>query len=447
MRRLLKGSAVAASALILLLSLTGWAASEHYLSALRHVDVFGGLGSSGISNGEPVNILVVGSDDRSGLSEAERSRLRTGHLDYGRHTDTMLLVHLGTDLDNVSVVSIPRDSLVTIPAHTDDQGQNVAKHEGKINSAFATGGPAVTVATVAQATGLEIDHYVEVNFKGFLDMVNAVNGVPVCLSEPLQDLNSGLDLPAGRQTIRGKQALAYVRARYIDNDFGRAKRQQRFLTGMAQKVTAKGTLLNPITMNNFVDAALNSVTTDERMDRESVAMLAARLADLSLEQIQFTTVPVSDGSHMHEGESTVLWDSDAATQLFDALREDQAIPEAPKAVTVEVPPGDIDVAVEGSQSAASAVEAAGYQVLSSTGTVAAETVVRYDPVWQRSLATMQAAFPQARFEEAPGIGGTFQVALGADFQAPKAVRSAATSVESEVTKANKDLCADGAAGS
>jgi LCP family protein required for cell wall assembly len=138
----------------------------------------------------------------------------------------MMLVHIGGDLGTVSVVSIPRDSLVTIPAHTGPDGVAISEHQGKINSAFATGGPAVTVQTVELATGLTVDHYVEVNFAGFLSMVDAVGGVDVCLETALQDELSGLDLPAGRQTISGPQALAYVRARYIDNDFGRSERQQ-----------------------------------------------------------------------------------------------------------------------------------------------------------------------------------------------------------------------------
>ena len=274
MSRIGRAAVAVFSALLLTVSVTGWAASERYLSGLSTVDVFGGLGGSSVWTGGPTNILVVGSDDRSGLSGRERRRLSAGYDDFGRHTDTMLLVHLGSDLGDVSVISIPRDSLVTIPAHTGPEGQAVPEHQGKINSAFSSGGPAVTVQTVEQATGLTIDHYVEIDFAGFLRMVDAVGGVEVCLPTPLQDTLSGLDLPAGRQTIDGPQALAYVRARYIDNDFGRSARQQKFMAAMLQKVFSAGTLLNPVALNGLVDAGVSSVTTDERLTRDAIAALA-----------------------------------------------------------------------------------------------------------------------------------------------------------------------------
>lgn len=446
-KRLARGILVSLSAALLFLSVTGWAASERYLAGLSQVEVFGGLGGGTGWSGQPLNILVVGSDDRSGLSRKQRSHLSTGHEDYGSRTDTLMLVHLGSDLGNVSITSLPRDSLVTIPAHTSLEGEQVAEHEGKINSAFATGGPAVTVATVEEATGVTIDHYVEINFEGFLSMVKAVKGVPVCLETPLYDEKSGLDLPAGRQTIRGKQALAYVRARYIDNDFGRAKRQQKFIAAMAQKVTGSGVLLNPIALNSFVDAAVSSVTTDERLGRDDIAALAARVAGIELDKIQFTTVPISDGSFFHEGESTVLWDSEAATELFTHISEDRPIPEPPKATPVDVPPGDISVRISSSQAGEAARVAehfaqAGFQVQEPTAIDARETTVRYDPVWERSLATMKAVLPEAVFVEVPGLGSTFEVQVADDYSGLRRVRAASTTVETSVRSAKQNICSE-----
>ncbi len=452
MSRIGRIAVVVVSALLLTVSVTGWAASERYLSGLSTVDVFGGLGGSSVWTGGPTNVLVVGSDDRSGLSGHERRRLNAGYDDYGRHTDTILLVHLGSDLGGASIISIPRDSLVTIPAHTGPDGEAVPEHEGKINSAFSSGGPAVTVDTVEQATGLTVDHYVEIDFAGFLRMVDAVGGVDVCLPTPLQDELSGLDLPAGRQTISGPQALAYVRARYIDNDFGRSGRQQRFMAAMLQKVFSAGTLLNPVALNSFLDAAIGSVTTDERLTRDAIAALAGRAGDVDLKNVAFTTVPVSDGNYLHEGESTVLWNQEAADALFAALADDQPLPEPPKAAAVDVAPGEVTLAVapagpQGDQ-AVTDLQTAGYQVTTTeAGTAPAVTTVEYDPEYPKSAATLRASLPNAQFTEAPGLGATFAVTVGSDYAGLAPVRSVNTGVDSTVRSAKDDICDAPAPGS
>jgi LCP family protein required for cell wall assembly len=436
----------ALSSLILVLSITGWAVSERYMSGLKTVDVFGGLAGNSAWNGEPVNVLIVGSDARDSLTRKQRRATKIERTDAGRHTDTMLLAHIGGDLGRVTVVSIPRDSLVEIPAHVSAEGQRISAHRGKVNSAFATGGPAVTVQTVQNATGLTIDHYVEVDFGGFLSMVDAVDGVEVCLEKPLYDQRARLDLPAGRQTIQGPQALAYVRARYIDNDFGRSQRQQRFLSAMAQKVSGSQVLLNPVALNAFLDAAVSSLTTDERLTREDMVALATRAADLDLGQIVFTTVPVSDGDHMYEGESTVLWDPVAAPALFDALRADQPLPKPPKTAVVQVAPDEIDVSVSGDPAAAERavadLEEAGYRVVQGgkPDNPVTSTTVQFDPAWPNSADTLKASLPGASFTPEPGMGGVFRLSVAPDYAGLSPVRAAATSLEQQVRSAKDDIC-------
>ncbi len=434
------------SGVILVLSATGWAASEKYLSALNTVNVFGDLAGSSAWNGEAVNVLIVGSDDRDSLTRRQRQETGISRVDFGRHTDTLLLAHIGGDLGKVTVVSIPRDSLVDIPAHIGPEGEDIAAHKGKVNSAFATGGPATTVQTVQSATGLTIDHYIEVDFGGFLNMVDAVGGVEVCLDSALYDERSGLNLPAGQQTIEGPQALAYVRARYIDNDFGRSQRQQRFLSAMAQKVSGNQVLLNPVALNSFLDAVATSLTTDERLTRDDMAAIASRAADLDLGNIIFTTVPVSDGDHMHEGESTVLWDPEAAPALFQALRDDEPLPKPPRTVAVEVAPDEIQVSVSGDPEAADRavadLEDAGYEVSRDTATTvtASQTTVTYDPEWPKSKATLKASLPAAEFTQEPGLGAAFRLTVGTDYNGLAPVRAAATSMESSVRSAKDSLC-------
>jgi hypothetical protein len=216
------------------------------------------------------------------------------------------------------------------------------------------------------------------------------------------------------------------------------------MSAMIQKVFSAGTLLNPVALNGFIDAAVASVTTDERLNRDTIAALGGRAGDVDLGTVVFTTVPVSDGDHMHDGESTVLWNTEAATALFNALAADQPLPSPPKATAVEVPPGDISVSVATGQQGAAAVAdltKAGYQVATTTtSTAPSTTTVRYDPALPKSLATLRAALPSAHFEEVPGLGATFQLIIGTDYTGLEPVRSVSTCMENTVRSAKDDIC-------
>ena len=160
----------------------------------------------------------------------------------------------------------------------------------------------------------------------------------------------------------------------------------------------------------------------------------------------FTTVPVSDGNHMHEGESTVLWDAAAAEAMFTALDEDQPLPPAPKVTPVEVAPGEISVAVTPTgphgEQAVTDLESAGFALTTaeSASSTPATTVVEYDPAYPKSLATVQAVLPDAEFEQSPGIGETFQITVGADYTGAAPVRSATNGVEATARSAKDDIC-------
>jgi hypothetical protein len=217
------------------------------------------------------------------------------------------------------------------------------------------------------------------------------------------------------------------------------------MSAMIQKVFSAGTLLNPVALNGFIDAAVASVTTDERLDRDTIAALGGRAGDVDLGKVVFTTVPVSDGDHLHEGESTVLWNSEAATAMFSSLAADQPLPTPPKATAVEVPPGDITVAVAavGAQggNAVTDLTDAGYQVTTTgPGSVPTTTTVRFDPAFPKSLATVKAALPTATFVEAPGIGDTFQLTIGSDYTGIEPVRSLSTGMDNTVRSAKDDIC-------
>ncbi|MFC1414637.1 LCP family protein [Streptacidiphilus sp. N1-12] len=412
--------------------------------SIGRVDVFGGL-THRPADDAALNFLLVGTDDREGVPKQVLQSLHAGG-ESCHCTDTIMLVHLSATGDRASVVSIPRDSYVDIPAHLNPAtGKQVPAGMGKINAAYGMGGPPLTVATVEQATGLHIDHYLQLNFLSFVSTVDALGGVPVCSSKPLHDPKSGLDLPAGTTTLDGAEALKYVRARYVDPtaDLGRMQRQQKFVAQVVQQATSSGTLLNPVRLQSVAAAVLKSVKADEGLSGKDLLALAARLKDLRPSSASFATVPLADLNHVvPRWGSTVLWDRTRAAALFTALREDRPLtaPPAPAAsgaapsgAAVSVPPGQIRVQVlNGAGVAGLAGKADGELRAAGFGTTgvalnapgqdtAARTVLRYDPRWDQSVRTLAAALPGARLVPVAGLGGTMQVVLGRDFTAVRPV--------------------------
>ncbi|MFD0572022.1 LCP family protein [Kitasatospora gansuensis] len=227
--------------------------------------------------------LVVGTDDREGIPADTLKNVLHAGGESCHCTDTMMIVQLAEDGGRASVVSIPRDSYVTIPAHQDLSGKQVPDGHGKINAAYGMGGAPLTVRTVEQNTGLRIDHYLQINFLSFVSTVDALGGVEVCSSRPLKDEYSGLDLPAGTTRLDGAGALKYVRARHLDgsSDLGRMQRQQKFLAQLLHQATGSGTLLNPVKLTRVTDAVLKSVKADQDLSSEDLLRLATRLKDLS----------------------------------------------------------------------------------------------------------------------------------------------------------------------
>ena len=247
----------------------------------------------------------------------------------GRRADTMLMVHISARHGTVDVVSLPRDSYVTIPAHLSAAGDQVPERRNKLNAAYAYGGPPLTVATIERSTGVRIDHYLEVDFLGFVRLVDAVGGVDVCSPTRLRDRKAGLRLPAGVTHVDGETGLAYVRARHLDAraDLGRVERQQRFLAAMVDRATSRDVLLDPRALVRFLDASLAAVRADPGLTEDELVRLGTRLRHVSGRDIRFRTVPVANPSYRAAGAGAVaLWDADAAADVFTAMREDTARP-------------------------------------------------------------------------------------------------------------------------
>ncbi|BFV58983.1 LCP family protein [Kitasatospora sp. CMC57] len=380
--------------------------------------------------------LVVGTDDREGIPADTLKNVLHAGGESCHCTDTMMIVQLAEDGGRASVVSIPRDSYVTIPAHQDPAThRQVPEGHGKINAAYGMGGAPLTVRTVEQNTGLRIDHYLQINFLSFVSTVDALDGVEVCSTRPLKDDYSGLDLPAGTTRLDGAGALRYVRARHLDGraDLGRMQRQQKFLAQLLHQATSSGTLLNPVKLSRVTDTVLKSVKADQDLSTEDLLQLATRLKDLSPARADFTTVPVSDVNHQVEGwGSTVLWDDAGAKALFAAVREGRALTDRPAAAAsavpavVTVPPGQIHVQVLNGAGVVGLgarvdddLRKAGFATTGAPsnagGGSTTRTAVRYDPRWDESVKTVVAALPHAELVPAPGLGATMQVIAGTDY--------------------------------
>jgi LCP family protein required for cell wall assembly len=240
---------------------------------------------------EPLNIMVMGSDDRDGAGNNI-----DGLTGGGARSDTTLLFHLSADRENAYGISIPRDTLVDRPDCTDEDGNTLpGASDAMWNEAFMVGGPACTIQQFEQVTGIFVDHFVVVDFNGFQDMVDAIDGVEVCIPEDIEDPAHGINIPAGTREIEGKEALNYVRARYTlgdGSDIGRVKRQQAFIAAMANKVISNGVLARFDRLVPFLNAATKSLVVDQDMGNVvKIGKVGLGFKNIGLDNIKFITVP------------------------------------------------------------------------------------------------------------------------------------------------------------
>lgn len=260
--------------------------------------------------------LIIGSDNRDGLTDQQQGTLATGGDLGSSRTDTILLVHLpglGSST-RPTMVSIPRDSDVPIPGHD---------HQ-KINAAYAIGGPPLLAQTVEQATGLRLDHVIEIGFGGFAGLVDALGGISACPAAAIDDPLAGIDLPAGCQTLTGQQALGYVRTRATPRaDLDRMVNQRLFMSALLQRASTAAVWRNPARWYSVPRAVVDALTVDDGMHAWDLARLGWALHG----PIVTTTVPIAALTTTDAG-AVVVWDQGAARQLFDALATDVPVPSA-----------------------------------------------------------------------------------------------------------------------
>ncbi|WP_176403967.1 LCP family protein [Actinomadura sp. BRA 177] len=226
-------------------------------------------------------------------------------------------MHVPADRQRVRAVSIPRDSLVRIPACTTKGGKVVPARTGLINSVFAVGGVSCVMKTVESLTHVRIDQTVVIDFAGFQRMVDALGGVPVTLPRSVADRNSGLNLPAGEHRLDGKQALAYVRLRHglgDGSDLSRVKRQQQFLAALVREARGRMTG-NPVRFAKFLALMSTSVEATPRLDFGELRALARSFGTGG--SVEFDTVPVHPA---RRDPNRLEWDAAGAKRMFDAFR-------------------------------------------------------------------------------------------------------------------------------
>lgn len=294
--------------------------------------------------GEPIpdpvpgtlNILVVGTDSREGLTEEQLLELGTEDLGT-KLTDTIMLVQLSPVREQAVIVSFPRDLKVDVP------GEGARK----INAVHALGGPNLLVEVLEDYTGIQIDHYVEVSIAGFLDLTDALGGVEVCLDAPMRDVYAGVDLPAGCQTLDGADAAGFVRSRRVEDqfgsgdDFGRIARQQYFIRQAMKEVTAAGTLLNPLKLKRLIDAVADAVVTDRDLGIPKMLELANALKDLTPDSVVMRTIP----SYWSTQTGFVHAYPEQAELLFQSLRDGGSVPDVGTEGPEDLTPAQVSVEV------------------------------------------------------------------------------------------------------
>ncbi|HVV77776.1 MAG TPA: LCP family protein [Mycobacteriales bacterium] len=416
------------------------------------------------------NFVLIGSDTRAGANGHGTGGAKVA----GARSDTTIILHISAGASGATLISIPRDSYVQIPACiVGPNGQKSAPEMNKFNAAYSIGGeynnkyaPSCTIETIESLTGLHIDHYAVVDFVGFEHMVEKLGGVRMCVTHPLVDPivnegngvfhGSGLDLPAGPHVeINGQQALDLMRARYnLDGggDLPRIKRQQQFAAAMIRKATSTSLLVNPFKLQSFLVTAASSLTTDG-FGFGTMKRLASALHDVGAGGVHLLTVPnLTDQPGLPYGD--VEWDPTKAPALWAALRHDRPLPgtqspspsptasvspsPTPTGPALVVPPSDIYVTVKNgagkpglAHTVAAQLTAQGYHVLTVTDAdrdTYTRTEIHYGSTKVQSSQTVAAAFPGSKRVADPTAGTSITVIVGSDFTQvqPVTISGAAT---------------------
>ncbi|MFJ9945803.1 LCP family protein [Streptomyces erythrochromogenes] len=323
----------------LALLLVGGAAAAYlyydHLNGNLSVTDIAGAGTGGFKKDQAINILVIGTDKRSGAGNEGY-----GDKDSVGHADTTILFHIAKDRSNATALSIPRDLITTIPdcptKQPDGTTKTVRGAKGvRFNTSLGQEGrdAGCTMRTVKELTGIEVDNFMMVDFNAVKTLSTAVGGVPVCLEKDVDDEDSKLKLTKGEHKLEGEQALAFVRTRHAfgnESDLDRIKTQQQFLGSMMREMKSKETLTSPKKFFSLAEAATKSLTVDQGLGSiDKLTDLATELKDIDLKNITFTTLPVLDNP-AEKVKATVVVNQGLADPLLQMIRGDVSLTEVEK---------------------------------------------------------------------------------------------------------------------
>ncbi|MER6338580.1 LCP family protein [Streptomyces tendae] len=272
--------------------------------------------------GEGTNYLIVGSDSREGMTDEQKKDLHTGSAE-GKRTDSMMILHTGDN--GATLISLPRDSDVEIPSFVGSESGKKYPGTGrhtKLNAAYAEDGPELLVRTIEHNTGLRLDHYVEIGFAGFANIVDAVGGVEMDIPQDIKDKKSGADFKKGKQTLNGEEALAFVRTRYAlaGSDLDRTKNQQKFLSALAGQVATPSTVLNPFKLYPTMGAGLDSLIVDKDMGLFDLASMFWAMKSVSGGEGTSMNMPISGSVG-----GNLKWDDAKVKKLVEELKNDEKV--------------------------------------------------------------------------------------------------------------------------
>lgn len=272
--------------------------------------------------GDCTTYLIVGSDSREGMSAEEKKKLHTGSAE-GKRTDSMMI--LAACSSGNTMVSLPRDSWVTIPNFVgSESGKSYPARGGsKLNAAYAMDGPELLVRTVEYNTGLHIDHYAEIGFAGFANIVDALGGVELNIEKGFKDKKSGANFQAGTQTLNGEQALAFVRTRYAfaQSDLQRTKNQQKFLSALANQAATPGTILNPFALYPTLGAGLDTLIVDKDMSLYDLGKMFFAMKGISGGDGKSMNMPLAGSAP----QNSLKWDMPKVKQLVEQIKNDEPV--------------------------------------------------------------------------------------------------------------------------
>jgi LCP family protein required for cell wall assembly len=416
-----------AALLLLIVGGAGWGTWLYFHTQGRIQTEIQGVQGKG-NELDSFNALLVGSDSRKGLTEKEQLELRANAVP-GQRADTLILAHVDPRADFITMVQFPRDLYVPVRGRED-----------KINSALETGAGTV-VRTIRELTGLEINQYVQVNIAGFRDLVDAIGGVELCITEPIPfDRQTGTEITErelGMVEFDGDRAISFVRSRHFaSGDFERIRNQQRFLAAAIDKVTSVSTLLNPSRITKLARVAGDNLETDQHTTINGLRELAQDLRSFDPEHYEAYIAP-NLGPATVDGAAVVLPDREAMNILFDAVAKNESPARADDVPDIE--PSTIRVGVyNGTFEPGAAAKAAAKlerATTTSSGPVNVvdvanadrlryrRTVIRYAPQARAMAELVGAAIPGAELTRAKTDGDVdVEVIVGRRFRTNRIVQ-------------------------